>query len=97
MDLTALLSDAVASEDGRNRAKYLSQECKRPAEAAVFLGLALHKLSEDASISLAFLCSESPIEEQVQQHIHAAWAELNEARAFISNHHIAAIKESRRD
>lgn len=95
VNLTALLSDAVASEDGRKRCLAMCKDAKDIADTAVFLSMSLHKYANDSSISAAPLASESPDEQYIYQCMYAAWANLNEARTRLTNLHLAAIKRNR--
>ena len=97
VNLSALLSDAVASEDGRKRCLAMCKDAKDIADTAVFLSMSLHKYANDSSISAAPMESDSPDERYIHECMYAAWANLNEARTRLTNLHLAALKEARRD
>lgn len=97
VNLSALLSDAVASEDGRKRCLAMCKDAKDVADSCVFLSMSLHKYANDSSISAAPLASDSPDERFIYEQLYAAWAAINEARTRLTNLHLAALKEARRD
>ena len=93
MELERLLSEAVQSESGRNRALSLAKDAKDIADAAVFLSMSLHKFANDSTISAASLESDGPDERYIYENMYASWAGLQEARTRLTNLHLAARKE----
>lgn len=88
-----LLSEAEQGEEGRRASFALRNEAKALAEAAVFLGMSLHKWAADDSVSCAEMAFDQPLEVFVFRALHSAQTEVAACREKVTAAYIAQLKD----